>query len=95
MAIVMDPMYKFELVDNCLEVIYANKMDKIREWISSLRKTLFDLYEYYKSIIGQNRSSTSTPTRGSSSSSSSLIGNALQIFNNRRRQTSFISSNQN
>ena len=34
MAIVMDPMYKFELVDNCLEVIYANKMDKIREWRS-------------------------------------------------------------
>ena len=30
MAIVMDPMYKFELVDNCLEVIHANKMDKIR-----------------------------------------------------------------
>ena len=43
MAIEMDSMYKFELEDNCLEVIYANKMDAIREWISSLRKTLFDL----------------------------------------------------
>ena len=39
MAIVMDSRYKFELVG---------------EWISSLRKTIFDLYEYYKNIIGQN-----------------------------------------
>ena len=65
-------------------------MEKIREWISSLRKTLFDLYEYYKNIIGKNRPFASTLARGSSSSSSSLTDDTLQMFKNRRMQTKFI-----
>ena len=90
-GVVMDPRYKIDSLRIWLiEILYPNDPERVNIWLEDVRQTLFDLYEYYKNLVGESRPHATQSVRSSTSSSSGF--GALSILKSRRLQNATSSS---